>query len=186
MFITRNSSIFAKVGREWRRKQLRRAGAVIFDDLQSAASFFTGEALGFRCGPQACFSAGAQLIVGIGTRGRGQLTIGERIFVNHYAILDCHYEMTIGNGVLVGPHAYITDFDHEIGAIKESSIRMEGACAPVRIGNNVWVGAHAVVLKGVTIGDDAVVGAGAVVTKDMPAQSIVGGVPAQVLRMRNL
>lgn len=184
MFVSRNRGVFAKLGREWRRRQLRYAGAEICDDLQSAAPFFTGVAAGFRCGPEACFSAGAQLIVAIGIRGRGRLIIGKRIFVNHYAILDCHFEITIGDEVLIGPHAYISDFNHEIGGISDSNIRGVGACAPVRIGNGVWVGAHAVVLKGVTIGDNAVIAAGAVVTKDVPAKSIVVGIPARVLRMR--
>ena len=56
--------------------------------------------------------------------------------------------------------------------------------APVRIGNDVWIGAHAVVLKGVTIGDGAVIAAGAVVTKDVPAGVIAGGMPARVIRQR--
>ncbi len=54
--------------------------------------------------------------------------------------------------------------------------------APVEIGNGVWVGAHATILSGVTIGDNAVIAAGAVVTKDVPANAVVGGVPAQTIK----
>lgn len=55
--------------------------------------------------------------------------------------------------------------------------------APIHIGRNVWIGANATVLPGVTIGDHAVIAAGAVVTKDVPANTVVGGVPAKVIRM---
>lgn len=54
--------------------------------------------------------------------------------------------------------------------------------APIRIGNNVWIGAQATVLPGVTIGDGAIVGAGAVVTRDVPANVIVGGIPAKIIK----
>ena len=54
--------------------------------------------------------------------------------------------------------------------------------APVKIGNNVWIGAHATILAGVTVGDNAVVAAGAVVTKDVPANAVVGGVPAKIIK----
>ena len=176
--------MFAKLGREWRRRQLLRAGADIAADLQSATTFFHGDAHGFRCGRQAWFSAGAQVIIEQGAKGPAQLTIGDHLFVNYYAILDCHHEITIGDGVLIGPHAYITDFDHVIPAIPGTAIGREGACAPVRIGNHVWIGANAVILKGVTIHDGAVIAAGAVVTKDVPAMAIAGGVPARVLKTR--
>ena len=55
--------------------------------------------------------------------------------------------------------------------------------APIRIGKNVWIGANAVVLPGVTVGDNAVIAAGAVVSRDVPANAVVGGVPARLLRM---
>ena len=54
--------------------------------------------------------------------------------------------------------------------------------APVKIGNRVWIGAHAAILAGVTIGDNAVVAAGAVVTKDVPANVVVGGIPAKIIK----
>lgn len=120
-----------------------------------------------------------------GPKGRGNLTIGDYFFLNHYAIVDCHQLITIGDGVMVGPSAYITDFDHDI-SLKTPAVSGVGrkVCSPVSIGNNVWIGANAVVLKGVHIGDGAVVAAGAVVTKDVPALAVVGGIPARVLKMR--
>ncbi|MDE7192107.1 MAG: sugar O-acetyltransferase, partial [Clostridia bacterium] len=54
--------------------------------------------------------------------------------------------------------------------------------APVKIGNNVWIGAHATILSGVTIGDNAIIAAGAVVTKDVPQNTVVAGVPAKIIK----
>ena len=54
--------------------------------------------------------------------------------------------------------------------------------APIKLGKKVWIGAHATILAGVTIGDNAIVAAGAVVTKDVPADTVVGGVPARVIK----
>ena len=123
-------------------------------------------------------------MIGVTSRGAGRLTIGERLFMNHYAIIDCHGELTLGDDVRIGPHAYVCDFDHDIAVTDGPVIARAAVCAPVRIGNHVWIGANAVVLKGVTIGDGAVVAAGAVVNKDVPAMAIVAGVPARVVKMR--
>ncbi len=173
-----------RLGRHWRRWQLRRAGALISPDLQSAAPFFEGEPSGFRCGSQVWLSSGARISVHRHPNGIARLTMGERVFVNHYAVIDCHFEITIGNHVLIGPHAYLGDFDHDLAIRSGAAIGKPANYAPVRIGHHVWIGANAVVLKGVTIGDGAVVAAGAVVSRDVPAMAIAGGVPARVLKMR--
>lgn len=178
------SWLLAKLGREWRRRKLRRAGANIANDLQSADCFFEGDAQGFQCGSEAWFCSGAHIRIEHGAKGLGWLTIGKRLYLNHNAFLDCHHKIVIGDNVMVGPNAYISDFDHDIHITDGAAIGAEGECAPVRIGNHVWIGANAVVLKGVTIGDGAVVAAGGVVTKDVPAMAVVGGVPARLLKMR--
>ena len=173
-----------RIARHWRRRKLWRAGARICHDLQSFAPFFAGHAPGFTCGRGAYFAPGARVLIGRCERGFGQLTIGDRIFVNHYALIDCHEELVIGAGVLIGPHAYLCDYDHNIGLAQGSPIGGQSISRPVHIGDHVWIGAHAVILKGVTIGDGAVVGAGSVVTRDVPALAVVAGNPVRVLRMR--
>ena len=163
---------------------MKQAGADVAYDLQTAGPFFSGDACGLRCGRNAWISEGARVMIGVTSRGAGRLTIGERLFMNHYAIIDCHGEMTLGDDVWLGPHVYVGDFDHDLAVSKGPVIAREVVCAPVRIGNHDWIGANAVVLKGVTIGDGAVVAAGAVVTKDIPAMTVAGGVPARVLKLR--
>lgn len=80
----------------------------------------------------------------------------------------------------VGPSTVISTVDHPFS--REGRRAHLATATPVVIGNDVWIGAHVTVLPGVTIGDNVVVAAGAVVTKDVPSNSIVGGVPARILR----
>ncbi|HJE15263.1 MAG TPA: sugar O-acetyltransferase [Lapidilactobacillus dextrinicus] len=111
------------------------------------------------------------------------ITIGD----NFYANMDCIFldvnRVTIGNNVMVGPRVGFYTAGHPIVA----DIRIEDLefGSPIVVEDNVWIGGSAVILPGVTIGKNAIVGAGAVVTKDVPANSIVGGNPAKVIRMIN-
>lgn len=90
-------------------------------------------------------------------------------------------EVTIGNNVLVGANSMITDFDwHSIDAERRLSELPKSS--PVHIGDNVWIGASCIVLKGVTIGVNTVIGAGSVVTKSIPANVLAGGNPCKVIR----
>jgi acetyltransferase-like isoleucine patch superfamily enzyme len=89
--------------------------------------------------------------------------------------------ITIGDRVMIGSHAAISSVTHDYAAddMYESVVTK-----PISIGNDVWIGTHALVLPGVTVGDGAVIGAGAVVTRDVPPGTIVAGVPARVIRER--
>ena len=92
----------------------------------------------------------------------------------------------IGRHVLCGANVVITDFDwHAIDPLRRLAglnPQSQSECAPIDIGDNVWLGMHAVVLKGVVIGDNAVIGANSVVTRSIPANTIAAGVPARVIR----
>lgn len=104
--------------------------------------------------------------------------LGARVTVNAY--LDVH----IGQATLIADDVYIIDFDHTISSL-DQPIKDQGITkAPVRIGDDCWLGTKVVVLKGVTIGEGAVIGAGAVVTRDIPARAIAAGVPATVIGRR--
>ena len=107
------------------------------------------------------------------------LTLGKDVFVN----LGCRFQdtggITIGDGTLIGHGSTLTTLNHAIDPRR----RADMIPAPVAIGRHVWLGAAVTVVPGVTIGDGAIVGAGAVVTTDVPANAIVAGVPARLIRM---
>lgn len=107
------------------------------------------------------------------------LTLGRGVFIN----LGCRFQdtggITIGDGTLIGHGSTLTTLNHHI----DPDRRADMVPASIRIGRKVWLGAAVTVVPGVTIGDGAIVGAGAVVTKDVPANAIVAGVPAKFIRM---
>ena len=110
-----------------------------------------------------------------------RIKIGRAVYINRFSILDASELIEIGDYSMIGPHCYITDHDHETKeGIRYSEQGLVGA--PVCIGTNVWIGAGAIVLKGVTIGDNAIIGAGSVVTRDVAANARVAGVPARAIR----
>lgn len=114
----------------------------------------------------------------------GFIRIGSKSVLGEEITFSCYEEISIGRECVIADRAMFIDFDH-IVADPEQAIRKQGLYSkPVRVGNNVWIGYGACILRGVTIGDGAVIGTNAVVTKDVPANAIVGGVPAKVLRMR--
>ena len=109
-----------------------------------------------------------------------RIEIGDRSFVNGTRF-GCAQSIRIGTDALLGD-ARITDTDHHpVSRRRSTDHSLSSVIKPVRIEDNVWVGAGAVVLKGVTIGRDSVVAFAAVVTKDVPPGRIVGGNPAQDL-----
>jgi acetyltransferase-like isoleucine patch superfamily enzyme len=109
---------------------------------------------------------------------KGKISIGERCYINRHTMIDAHEQITIGPDCMIGPFCYITDGDHARNG--DSRLADQGMdTASVILEDNVWVGAHATILKGVRIGSHAVVGAGAVVTKDVSAFTTVVGVPAR-------
>lgn len=104
----------------------------------------------------------------------GHIFIGNGTYLNRNTEIIAASDVSIGRDCKIAWDVVIMDTDqHDVGG------RPVSAC-PVRIGNNVWVGCRAIILKGVTIGDGAVIGAGAIVTKDVPAGAIVTGPAASV------
>ncbi|MCH5162142.1 MAG: sugar O-acetyltransferase [Clostridiales bacterium] len=106
------------------------------------------------------------------------ITVGKNVFINEGCCFQDQGGITIGDNCLIGQQVVIATLNHDLCPDKRANMQP----APVLIGKNVWVGAHATILPGVTIGDNAVVAAGAVVTKDVPANTVVAGVPAKVIK----
>jgi acetyltransferase-like isoleucine patch superfamily enzyme len=106
---------------------------------------------------------------------------GRGLSVNTGALIDGRGGISFGDHVLIGPYAVIASSEHAYAQLSQPMAELDHEMAPVAIGGDVWIGAHAVVTGGVRIGDGAVVAAGAVVTRDVGAYQIVGGVPAQVI-----
>lgn len=106
------------------------------------------------------------------------ITIGKDVFINS----GCHFQdqggIEIGDGALIGHNVALATINHDLNP-KENR---KNHYAAIKIGAHVWIGSNATILPGVTIGDYAVVAAGAVVTRDVPAMTVVGGVPARVLK----
>ena len=106
------------------------------------------------------------------------LTLGKEVFIN----IGCRFQdtggITIGDGSLVGHGSTLTTLNHSV----DPDRRADMSPAPIVIGRKVWLGAAVTVVPGVTIGDGAIVGAGAVVTRDVPANTVVAGVPAKIIR----
>lgn len=106
--------------------------------------------------------------------------IGKNFLANYNVSILDRAPVRIGDYVMIGPHTLIATVNHPIspmGRRKHLSV-----AKPVTIGNDVWIGGNVTILPGVTIGNNVIVAAGAVVTKDVPDNSLVGGVPAKLIR----
>lgn len=105
--------------------------------------------------------------------------IGNNTGIGNYVVIWGSGGVTIGNDTLIAANSVITSDGHDVNA---KLYRESSHVSPVKIGNNVWIGAGVIVLPGVTIGDNAIVAAGSVVNKDVEANSIVAGVPAKLIK----
>lgn len=106
------------------------------------------------------------------------ITLGKNVFINFCCCFQDQGGITVGDGALIGHNVVLATLNHDLSPENRASMIPE----PIVIGKNVWIGANATVLPGVTIGDGAVVAAGAVVIGDVAPNTVVAGVPAQVIK----
>ncbi len=147
----------------------------------------------FFMGPRCTVSASGSLRVGRWTHiisdvvmnATGTLEIGENTFCSQGVTISAFDRVVIGSWCGIGEYVSIHDNDHGLEPFDVPVSLRPRTTSPIIIGDNVWLGAKATILRGVTIGDGAVIAANAVVTRDIPAGAIAGGVPAKVLKLRD-
>lgn len=166
----------------WRRA-LTRAGR----RWQTDGPLFFGRDLQLQVGRRGHLRFGRFVWVGDGSKIRcheGTVEIGAKTVIGQECTISAYQRVRIGEQCVIADRAMFIDFDHGVVEV-DRPIRLQGIYKrDVEVGSNVWIGYGACVLRGVRIGDNSIVGTNAVVTRDVPANAVVGGVPARVLRMR--
>jgi acetyltransferase-like isoleucine patch superfamily enzyme len=114
----------------------------------------------------------------------GEVSIGAKTVIGQECTISAYQHVSIGRECIIADRVMLIDFDHGVTEV-ERPIRTQGIYKrDVRVGHNVWMGYGACVLRGVSIGENSVVGTSAVVTRNFPANSVLAGVPARAIRMR--
>jgi acetyltransferase-like isoleucine patch superfamily enzyme len=166
----------------WRR-WLTRAGW----RWQTDGPVFLGKDLELQISKRGTIRFGRFVWVGDGTKIRcheGEVEIGQKTVLGQECTISAYRRVRIGEQCVIADRAMFIDFDHGMIEV-ERPIRHQGIyMREVEVGSNVWIGYGACFLRGVRVGDNAVVGTNSVVTKDVPANGVVGGVPAKLIRMR--
>jgi acetyltransferase-like isoleucine patch superfamily enzyme len=148
---------------------------------------FFGPHLQLQIGRKGTIRFGRLVWVGDGTKIRcheGVVEIGDKTVFGQECTISAYQRVRIGEQCVIADRAMFIDFDHGVIEV-ERPIRVQGIYKrDTVVGSNVWIGYGACVLRGVRVGDNSVIGTNAVVTRDVPANAVVGGVPAKVLRMR--
>ena len=114
----------------------------------------------------------------------GRVEIGDKTVMGQECTISAYQHVRIGQQCVIADRAMFIDFDHGVVEV-ERPIRQQGIYKrDVIVGSNVWVGYGACVLRGVSVGDNSIIGTNSVVTKDVPANAVVAGIPARIIRMR--
>jgi acetyltransferase-like isoleucine patch superfamily enzyme len=186
-FLARNGMLNPRYGRLlWRylwRRLLTRAGR----RWRTDGPLFLGRGLELEIGRQGRVEFGRFVWLGDRTKIRcheGRVEIGEKTVMGQECTISAYQRVRIGEQCVIADRAMFIDFDHGVVEV-ERPIRRQGIYKrDVVVGSNVWVGYGACILRGVSVGDNSIVGTNSVVTKDVPANAVVAGIPARVIRMR--
>ncbi len=149
---------------------------------------FLGSGLELQVGDKGRVDFGRFVWIGEGTKIRcheGVVEIGAKTVMGQECTISAYKRVRIGEQCVIADRAMFIDFDHGVVEV-ERPIRQQGIYTrEVEVGSNVWIGYGACILRGVSVGDNSIVGTNSVVTKDVPANAVVAGVPARIVRMRD-
>jgi acetyltransferase-like isoleucine patch superfamily enzyme len=186
-FLARNRMLTPRYARLFWRYLWRRFLTPAGRRWASDGPFFLGRGLELKIEPRGEIRFGRFVWIGDRTKIRcheGLVEIGEKTVMGQECTISAYQHVRIGEQCVIADRAMFIDFDHGIVEV-ERPIRLQGIYKrDVEVGNNVWIGYGACILRGVSVGDNSVIGTNSVVTKDVPANAIVGGVPARIIRMR--
>ena len=186
-FLARNRMLtpsYARLGLRYARLRLLTAAGRRWE---TDGLLFLGKRLEIQIGKRGRVRFGRFVWIGDGTKIRcheGEVVIGAKTVLGQECTISAYQHVRIGEQCVIADRAMFIDFDH--GTVEvERPIRIQGIYKrDVDVGSNVWIGYGACILRGVKVGDNSVIGTYAVVTKDVPANSVVGGIPARVIRER--
>jgi acetyltransferase-like isoleucine patch superfamily enzyme len=186
-FLVSHRMLTLKYGRLLLRYLRRRFLTVAGWRWQTSGMLFLGRRLELQIGRRGEIRFGRFVWIGDGTKIRcheGVVEIGEKTVLGQECTISAYQRVRIGEQCVIADRAMFIDFDHGVVDV-ERPIRQQGIYKrDVIVGSNVWIGYNACLLRGVRVGDNAIIGSNSVVTKDVPANAVVGGVPAKVIRMR--
>ncbi len=186
-FCARNGMLNASYGRLLARYLRRRLLTVAGRRWQTDGLVFFGRGLELQIARRATIEFGRFVWIGDGTKIRcheGVVSIGAKTVMGQECTISAYQRVRIGEQCVIADRAMFIDFDHGVVEV-ERPIRQQGIYKrDVEVGSNVWIGYGACILRGVRVGDNSIVGTNSVVTRDVPANAVVAGIPARVIRMR--
>jgi acetyltransferase-like isoleucine patch superfamily enzyme len=186
-FARAHNLLTPKYARIWMRFLVHRYLTSYGRRIVTDGPAFIGPGVRLQIGRKGRVELGRWSWLGHGCKVRcheGVVSIGAKTVFGQECTISAFQHVSIGRECVIADRVMLIDFDHGMVEV-DRPVREQGIYKrDVRVGHNVWIGYGACILRGVTVGDNAVIGTNAVVTRDVPANAIVGGVPARVIRMR--
>jgi len=186
-FCSRNGMLNFQYARLLGRYLRRRLFTVAGRRWRTDGLLFLGRRLELQIARRGRVEFGRFVWIGDGTKIRcheGVVEIGAKTVMGQECTISAYQRVRIGEQCVIADRAMFIDFDHGVVEV-ERPIRVQGIYKrDVEVGSNVWIGYGACILRGVRVGDNSIVGTNSVVTRDVPANAVVAGIPARVIRMR--
>jgi len=186
-FLARNGMLNRRYGRLLWRYSWRRLFTAAGRRWRTDGLLFLGRDLELEVSRKGRIEFGRFVWIGDGTKIRcheGRVEIGAKTVMGQECTISAYQHVRIGEQCVIADRSMFIDFDHGVVEV-ERPIRQQGIYKrDVRVGSNVWIGYGACILRGVSVGDNSIVGTNSVVTRDVPANAVVAGIPARIIRMR--